>query len=64
MQFRFIGDPKNAGDGPRESVHYGCRFVKGVPVEVNEKVAAKLAKNSHFEQVKRGNQDRYTKQGA
>lgn len=64
MQFRFIGDPNNKGDGPNESVHYGYRFNKGVPVEVDEAVAAKLAKNSHFEQVKRGHENRHPKQGA
>jgi hypothetical protein len=51
MKFRFIGDPRQNGDGPLAIRMYGLVFVKdGDPVEVSDPgQAAKLAGNGHFE---------------
>lgn len=50
MQARFIGDPRNGGDGPAGLVLWGHSFPKGewVPVESPD-LFARLKNNDHFE---------------
>lgn len=50
MRARFIGDPRNGGDGPAGLVLWGQTFPKGewAPVESPD-LFRKLAGNDHFE---------------
>lgn len=50
MQARFIGDPKNGGDGPAGLVLWGHSFPKGqwAPVESPD-LFRRLKNNDHFE---------------
>lgn len=52
MRLRYIGDPKNGGEGHDVLLAYGLRWPKGEPVEVSPELAAKLRGNDHFEPVK------------
>ena len=53
MLFKFIGDPRNKGDGPDVLRMYGHRFDKnGDPVDVTDPVfIGKLEGNRHFKKV-------------
>lgn len=49
MKLIFVGDPSGASN-PDVCHMYGYEFPIGKPVDVsNELIAAKLARNSHFE---------------
>lgn len=50
--FRYCGDPAHGGEGPAMVEAFGHRFMRDAPTEVTDKkAAAKLARNSHFEEV-------------
>ena len=47
---RFIGDPRNGGDGPASVTMWGHTFAKGVWTELTTELAEKRARgNDHFE---------------
>ena len=54
--YKYVGDPRLDGDGPRSITLYGLTFIKGgEAITVKDKaVAGKLSNNSHFQAVKRG----------
>lgn len=49
MLARFIGDPRNGGDGPRLVSTFGFEFIKGDWRDVSDECALKLVGNDHFE---------------
>jgi len=49
VKARFIGDPRNGGDGPRLVSTFGFEFIKGDWREVSDECALKLVTNNHFE---------------
>lgn len=49
MKARFIGDPRNGGDGPRLVSTFGFDFIKGEWRDVSDECAQKLVGNDHFE---------------
>lgn len=49
MRARFIGDPRNGGEGASALSFAGVAFVKGEWSDVPDAFAAKLAGNNHFE---------------
>lgn len=49
MLARFIGDPRNGGDGPRLVSTFGLDFIKGDWRDVSDECALKLVGNDHFE---------------
>ncbi len=49
MRARFIGDPRNGGEGASALSFAGVEFVKGEWTDVPEAFAAKIAGHSHFE---------------
>ena len=51
-RLRYVGDPKNGGEGHAVLVAYGLEWPKGEPVNVPEELAARLAGNDHFEVVR------------
>lgn len=60
--FKYIGDPRNDGEGPKTvTFNVGKEGVAkpftlnlgGAPVEVPDSLAEKLANNTHFEEAKK-----------
>lgn len=49
MRARFIGDPRNGGEGPDLLTAQRVEFVKGEWTAVSASVANKLLSNNHFE---------------
>ncbi len=48
--FRYVGDPRNDGEGPDQVTIWGVTFPKGGDVTVTDEwLAERLAGNSHFE---------------
>lgn len=49
MRARFIGDPRNGGEGALALSSFGVDFVKGEWTPIPAAVVAKLQGNHHFE---------------
>lgn len=49
MRARFIGDPRNGGEGASALSFAGVDFIKGEWSDVPDSFAAKIAGNNHFE---------------
>lgn len=49
MRARFVGDPRNGGDGPENLTHLGVAFTKGKWEPVSAEVGSNLSNHTHFE---------------
>lgn len=49
MRARFVGDPRNGGEGPESLSQYGVSFTKGIWEPVSAEVGSRLSNHTHFE---------------
>ena len=54
-KFKYVGDPRYRGEGPKTVTVYGVTFPKGETVGIHDPVLiAKCENNNHFVEVKAG----------
>lgn len=52
-RFIFTGDPANPGTDPDELTIFGVTFPHGKPISVDEAIADRLRRHSHFREEDR-----------